>query len=366
MKKVAIFGGSFDPIHTDHVNIIKTCHYKLGFDEVWVLPAYVNPFKTISSSSVTQRLEMIEIAIKGLDFVRVETFEIRKTERSYTYDTVCHFLKKYPNINFSFIMGSDQLDTFEKWDHFSDLIKIIDFKIFLRTDVINEDIVKKYNLETFEFDNNHLSSTKIRNLIDIKLQIKEVNDYINNSLMYVYERIESKMDQDRYYHSLNVGQEALLLAKLNNYNLNKALLAGTLHDIAKRWSFEDTKQIIESYDKSLMLEPKPVLHSFAGAFHLKRDWLFDDQDIINAVFKHTVADKEMSVLDMIVFCADKISVERNYPDVERLRALVRSDLKLGFIELLKNQYEVSIAKNDDKTIGEKLLIAYNHWVKGNK
>ncbi|QEH62032.1 nicotinic acid mononucleotide adenylyltransferase [Spiroplasma chinense] len=364
MKKVAIFGGSFDPIHTDHVNIMKACHEKLGFEEVWIVPAYVNPFKTLSSSSVTQRLEMINIAIKGLDFIRLETFEVRKHERSYTYDTVCHFQKSYPDIEFSFIMGSDQLDSFENWDHFSDLIKSIDFKVFLRSDVYNKDIVEKYNLETFTFENNFLSSTKIRNLEDLNLQIKEVNDYVNNKLMFLYERVESKMDEERYFHSLNVGQEALLLAQLNNYDLNKALVAGTLHDVAKRWTIDEMKSFIAKYDKSLLSEPEPVLHSFAGAFHLKYDWLLDDQEVVDAVFKHTVGDKEMSTLDMIVFCADKISSERNYPDVEKYRALVYSDLKTGFISLLEQQYNVAVKKHGPNSIGQKLIETYSYWVKG--
>ncbi|AHI53057.1 nicotinic acid mononucleotide adenylyltransferase [Spiroplasma culicicola AES-1] len=362
MIKVALFGGSFDPIHTDHINIIKACYEKLGFDQVWIIPAYVNPFKTISSSSVNQRLEMIELAIKGLDYVKVETYEIRKFEKSYTYDTVCYMQKQYPQYSFSFIMGSDQLDNFEKWDHFQELITIINFKVFLRHQEFNQTIVQKYNLETFEFENNHLSSTKIRNLEDLNLQIKSVNDYINSKLMYLHERLESKMDEERYFHSLNVGQQALMIANLNNYDLNKALIAGTLHDVAKKWSEEELKAIIAKYDSSLLNEPKPVWHSYAGAFHIEHDWLFSDREIIDAIYKHTVGDKNMTTLDMIVFCADKISVERNYPGVEKFRSLVYSDLKSGFIALLKQQYDIAVTKHGSQNIGSKLLEAYSTWV----
>jgi nicotinate-nucleotide adenylyltransferase len=55
--------------------------------------------------------------------------------------------------------------------------------------------VAKYQLEVFDFENNYLSSTKIRNLESLDLQIKPVNDYINNNLMYLYERLETKMDE---------------------------------------------------------------------------------------------------------------------------------------------------------------------------
>lgn len=362
MRKIALFGGSFDPIHTDHINIIKTCHKQLGFDEVWVIPAYVNPFKSISSASVSQRLEMIEIAISDLAYVKLETYEVRKQTLSYTYETILYYQKKYPDVQFAFIMGSDQLDTFERWDKFDLLIKAVEFKVFLRSKEYNQNIIKKYNLETFEFENNYLSSTKIRNLEDVNLQIKTVNNYINNNLMYLYERLESKMDEERYFHSLNVGQEALNLAKLNNYDLNKALIAGTLHDIAKRWSKEQTQTIIKKFDSNLLQEPEPVWHSFAGALHLKYDWIFEDEEIISAVFKHTVAAKEMSTLDMIVFCADKISAERDYDGVKELRAITHADLKTGFKNLLEQQYLVAVEKHGKNNLGKSLLEAYQYWI----
>ncbi|ALD66613.1 nicotinic acid mononucleotide adenylyltransferase [Spiroplasma cantharicola] len=362
MKRIALFGGSFDPVHSDHINIIKSCKENLNFDEVWIMPAYVNPFKTLSTSSVTQRLDMLKIAVKDLDYVKVKTYEISKQTSSFTYDTVKYYKTKYPEISFSFVMGSDQLDNFEKWDHFNQLIKEIDFKVFLRKKDFNQKIVDKYNLQTFEFENNFLSSTKIRNLVDLNLQIKEVNDYVNNNLMYLYERVENKMDEKRYFHSLNVGQMAMELARLNNYDLNKALIAGTLHDIAKRWSEPQMKEYLKKYNKELLKEPKPTWHSFVGAFHLKHDWLFSDKEIIQAVYNHTVGSKDMSILDMIVFCADKISSERDYDGVERLRALVKSDLLTGFKELLKNQYEIAVKKHSKTTIGKGLTEAYNFWI----
>ncbi|AKX33959.1 nicotinic acid mononucleotide adenylyltransferase [Spiroplasma litorale] len=362
MKKIALFGGSFDPVHTDHLNIIKSCREFLKFDEVWLIPTYLNPFKFLSTSSACQRLEMLKIATKSLNYVKIKKYEISKTVKSYTYDTVCYYKNKYRNFSFSFIMGSDQLDDFEKWDHFDDLIKTIDFKVYKRSENYNKIILDKYNIELFEFDNNYLSSTNIRNVEKLELQIKEVNDYVNNNLMYLYERLETKMTHERYIHSLNVGQFSLELAKLNNYDLNKAFIAGTLHDIAKEWDYEAMEEYIIKYGSSLISEPKKVWHSYVGAFHLKYDWLFDDEEIINAVFNHTVGSKEMSVLDMIVFCADKVSHERDYVNVEKYRTIVKNDLKLGFKELLTRQYEFAVLKNGKNGIGEKLKESYEYWI----
>lgn len=143
--------------------------------------------------------------------------------------------------------------------------------------------------------------------------------------------------------------------------MNKALIAGTLHDITKRWSEDKMKSYLLKYDKELIKEPLPVWHSYVGAMHLKHDWLFKDDEIIDAVFHHTVAKPAMSTLEMIVFCADKISEERNYENVEKYRTLVKSDLKLGFLELLKNHYKVAILKHSRDNIGNRIIDAYQYY-----
>jgi nicotinate-nucleotide adenylyltransferase len=155
---------------------------------------------------------------------------------------------------------------------------------------------------------------------------------------------------------------ALELAQLNGVDLNKAMIAGTLHDVAKRWPVEKMRSYLAKYASDLLTEPEPIWHSFVGALHIKHDWLFDDEEIYSAIFKHTVGDKIMSPLDMIVFCADKISLERNYPGVQEFRTLVKADLRLGFKELLRNQVEVAAKKHGQDAIGSQIMTTYQHWI----
>ncbi|WP_338971227.1 nicotinate-nucleotide adenylyltransferase [Spiroplasma endosymbiont of Panorpa germanica] len=364
MRKIALFGGTFDPVHSDHINIAKACIEALGFEEVWLIPNYLNPFKKHINSSIKDRLEMLEIVRKKYSFIRINEYEIRKQSRSFTYETI-NYLKsqpEYQGFQFSFVMGSDQLDDFEKWDHFEELIKIIDFKVFLRSPEYNKEIVDKYNLQIFEFDNNHLSSTKIRNLVDVHLQDEDVNEYINNNLLYLNDRLACKMDEKRFQHCLNVGMMAKRLAKIHNLDQQKALISGTLHDVTKRWTNEQHLTYLKKWLPPLLKEPKPVWHSFTGYLHLQKDWQIKDVEILQAVFNHTVGSLEMSPLDMVVFCADKISEERNYPGVEEIRAIVENDLVVGFKTLLKQQYEFALAKNGVENIGTMLKASYDHWV----
>ncbi|ATZ17296.1 nicotinic acid mononucleotide adenylyltransferase [Williamsoniiplasma luminosum] len=366
-KKIALFGGSFDPIHTDHVNIAKTCYEKLGFEEVWFIPAYLNPFKKAQLSSIKDRLAMLRIVEEKYDFIRINQYEISNNRPTSTFETLSYIIKHYPDNDFAFIMGSDQLDTFEQWSNFNQLIKIMPFKVFLRDEKnFNQEIVKKYALETFTFNNNFLSSTDIRQLKNLNKQIPKINEYINFHLLYLPERMGGQMDEARYQHSINVGKMAQKLAVKWGADENKALVAGTLHDIAKCWTREKNLWYLEHYLPFLIEEPFPIWHSFTGMLHLEKDWLIKDQEILQAVFNHTVGSIDMSLLDKIVFCADKISLERDYDEVETMRKLCFEDIEQGFIALVKMQYEQAIKKHGPNSIGLLLTNTYNYFVKGEK
>jgi len=112
----------------------------------------------------------------------------------------------------------------------------------------------------------------------------------------------------------------------------------------------------------LVEEPKPVWHSFTAYLHLEHDWLIKDAEILNAVFNHTVGEPGMSQLDKVVFCADKISEERDYPGVEAFRQACFADLDQGFKQLVQNQYEVAVKKHGLDHIGVRLQKTYDYYV----
>lgn len=239
-----------------------------------MIPTYLNPFKTEQNSTVEDRLAMLRILEKEHSFIKINQYEIMKTKPSYTYQTVEYIKNYYKNedFEFCFVMGSDQLDHFEEWNHFDELIKMIDFKVFKRSDDYNHEIVDKYHLEVFDFDRVGLSSTEIRHLEKLWLQIPAINDYVNYNLLYLNERVKSQMDEKRYIHSINVGVMAKELATIHGADTQKALVAGTLHDITKRWSEEKSLSYLQKWLPELEQEPYPVWHSFYRISSLTK-WL---------------------------------------------------------------------------------------------
>lgn len=364
MKKVGILGGTFDPIHNQHIRIAKIAYEKLKLDEIWILPTKKNPLKNNVSATTTQRIEMIKLTIKDISWLKLNQYELEsKNKTNYTIDTIKHFKKTNPETDFFFIIGSDNLYTLNKWkeiDQLIDLIKII---------VVNRPhyrksikLMQKYHCENLIVrPSSDISSSKIRNGEIVNLLNTTVIDYINNNLIYVQERLKFHLKDERYQHSLNVGKVAQELAFKHNVNTKKALIAGTFHDIAKEWSKEKLTNYLNKYYPQGLKSPFNLYHAYVGSLYLKNHWKFQDQDITAAIFKHTSGAIKMNKLDLIVFLADKISKERNYPGVKELRKLAFENLNLAFSKYLEILKE-NLLKNDEQ-LNHEFELVYKKWHK---
>jgi len=149
--KVAIFGGSFDPIHKGHIEIIKKLSKK--FDKVIVIPNYLNPLKNNFSAPPKKRIEWIKKSLKHLINVKVSDYEIKQNKPCYTIDTITYFSKKYKTIYF--VIGADNLPTLKYWKKINKLKKLVKFIVVSRN---NKKSNKFENIKL----NFNISSTKIR------------------------------------------------------------------------------------------------------------------------------------------------------------------------------------------------------------
>lgn len=140
--------------------------------------------------------------------------------------------------------------------------------------------------------------------------------------------IRSKLNADRFNHSLNVADSAKELALIYGADADKAYTAGLLHDVMKNASPEEQLGVLSEAGIELMpveRENKKLWHAIAGAAYVKFVMGIDDRDIIRAVRYHTTGRAGMSLVERIVYLADYISADRNYNGVEDMRRLCRSD-----------------------------------------
>lgn len=130
MSKVGVFGGTFDPIHYGHLITAQSVWEIRKLDKIIFIPAYISPHKSdAKTSSPTERLNMIKMAIEGVDFFDYSAIEIKKGGISYTVDTLTELKKKYDSIEF--IIGYDNIFEFHTWkdpDEIMNLAKIIVLK----------------------------------------------------------------------------------------------------------------------------------------------------------------------------------------------------------------------------------------------
>ena len=134
--KIAMFGGSFNPVHNGHIELAKAVHEQAGYDKVLFVPAYHSPFKDMpSGASDDDRLCMLHLALDGFDWACIEDCELRRGGVSYTYDTVEFLTQKYAasgefdekrDGKLGLVIGADLVRDFSKWHRAEELAAKVD------------------------------------------------------------------------------------------------------------------------------------------------------------------------------------------------------------------------------------------------
>ena len=164
MKKVGIFGGSFNPIHTGHIALAKAVQKQCELDEVWLMVSPLNPLKRDDSDLLDDNLryEMAQKALEGINGVIACDYEFHLPKPSYTWNTLQSLSKDYPGYCFSLLIGGDNWAHFERWRHWKDILRQYDVIVYPRD---------KYN-GTIDVPLLPVSSTEIRQRVRAGKSIK--------------------------------------------------------------------------------------------------------------------------------------------------------------------------------------------------
>ncbi|MEA4115606.1 nicotinate-nucleotide adenylyltransferase [Mycoplasma sp. 744] len=346
--KIALFGGSFNPIHSGHIKIAEFAIKELNLDKLIFIPTATNPFKKKQKNvSAVDRINMVKLAIENKEKMTFSDFETKRGGISYTFETIRYFKKKYPNEELFFIMGSDLLGKLHKWEFIEEIASSVQLVVFKRTKKIAKENIKKYSIKVL---NNPLffeSSTAIRNGA-LEQTPKKVNEYIGKNYLYAFELVHMilKKDPKRAKHCVAAAEFAVKLAKVLKYDAKVAYHAGLFHDIAKRFNQEYSYQLIKKYTKNYNQNnyPAHVLHQICGALWVEKIYKNNNQDLIRAIKIHTTLDLELTLLDKIIFVADKICDGRAFEGVQKLRKLALENFDLAFAKIVKLNYEFNIKK----------------------
>ena len=198
MKKTVIFGGTFNPIHYAHLEIIRNVLSLPTTEKVVVMPTSIPPHKISDNLACdADRFEMCKVALQSIQNVEVSDEELLRGGRSYTYDTLRHLRNKNPHTTFALVCGGDMIVTFKEWYKYKEILKT--------TEII---AIRRVGIDDNEFDEavkdlinegavinvlkNHvmgISSTEIRENIYndeylLKYLPKNVLEYIRDNDLY--------------------------------------------------------------------------------------------------------------------------------------------------------------------------------------
>lgn len=186
-KRVGILGGTFDPPHIGHLIIANEVLQELELDEVRFMPNQEPPHKE-KTAGVTDldRLNMLELATSGQPAFKIETIEMERPGRSYTYDTIVLLKEREPDTQFYFIIGADMIEYLPKWRNIDQLVRLVRFVGVNRPAYSHQ---TKYPVQFVEIPEIHISSSLIRERLEKKRSVKylipdAVWEYIKEHHLY--------------------------------------------------------------------------------------------------------------------------------------------------------------------------------------
>lgn len=159
--------------------------------------------------------------------------------------------------------------------------------------------------------------------------------------------LKEELNPQRYEHSLRVMETSEKLAKINNIDINKARIAGLLHDCGKYDSMDKILQEVKNFGiilDDITQENKGIIHGELGYFIAREKYGVRDEEVLNAIKYHTVGRKDMTSLEKIVYLADMIEPKRNFPEVEEIREKTFKDLDNGLLFALDHSIIFLISK----------------------
>lgn len=388
--KVGILGGTFDPIHNAHIEIAKEALKQFDLDKVVIMPTPNPPHKDKSRiTSNFHRINMIKLALNGVENIEFSDFELYKCDVTYTADTLYMLNELHPENQYYFIVGSDSIASFMSWYRPDVILKYATLIAVKRDDESSakmeqkiSEIENKFSVKigTINMKSLDISSSFIRthSYDEIKKVVPlEVANYIRDNNLYIDENknvawsiskiledLQKVLKSSRFEHTLGAADTAKEMAEIFHVNPNKAYLAGILHDCAKHFSDDELLNICveNNIDVSKYEKKAPyLLHGKVGAFLARTKYGITDSEVISAIIWHTTGRENMTDLEKIVFSADYIEPGRNkQPNLDYLRKVSKEDLDLLTYSILRDTINY-LKSTKNMCIDINTLNAYEYY-----
>jgi len=361
-KRIGIFGGSFDPPHKAHLAIARRALEEFSLDKVYFVPAFCPPHaipKKLSEPAI--RLEMLRRLLSGEKKFAIDSFELKKRKKIYTFQTIQRYKKRYPSCEIYFILGSDSFKELPRWKKGMDLLDMCRFIVAPRRGfsiswhrALSDARRQSKDSQVFLLDMTPvgISSSEIRaalwdNFSKNKVADIIIEDMVPHSVMAVIRKnflyldeavrkyLEKNLDSAKYRHTLSVAKVSQELGVILGADGRKAYLAGLIHDLGRCVKVRDyirialENKLVPRTEISLYRKNPFLLHSHISAYLAQKIFAINDREILDAAKRHTImtTKDKAGVYDKIVYVSDAVSGDRRYPGVEKIRNVaLRGDI----------------------------------------
>ena len=355
MERIGIYGGTYNPPHIGHLRAAEYAIEALKLDRLLLIPTGVSPHKEMAAgASTADRLELLRLSAASIEKAQVSDIEIRRAGRSYTVDTLRAIREENPDSELFLLMGTDMFLSFLTWREPEEIMQLATLAVFCRGEKGERVKIEAQKValgalgarvELVENPVTAISSTDLRRMLIFgcadPFLMPGVGEYIRDHGLYgtgknrknlsmgeLEAEVVSLLNPNRVAHVLGCRDCAVELAKLYGENEVDAARAGLLHDITK--AIDGPLQLTLCAEYGMILDtfsrsfPK-TLHALTGSLVARR--IFgENENVVSAICHHTTGRANMTLLEKIIYIADYVERNRDFPGVEEMRKLAYTDL----------------------------------------
>ena len=356
MQRIGIYGGTFNPPHMGHLNAARYALEALRLDMLLMIPTNISPHKAMAEGSPEpkDRLEMVRLCLQDVSNAQACDIELRRDGPSYTWQTVTQLRQVYPDAELYLLMGTDMFLSFDSWREPQRITAEATLAVFYRGEK-NE--VADIEAQKRKMENAgsrvvlvknpvlDISSTQLRRMLALQCASEflhpGVESYIRENGFYGTDKnfknltidalervVVSLLKPSRVAHVLGCRQAAVELARHWGADETDAARAALLHDITK--ALDGPLQLTLSRAYGMILDTFSIrntktLHALTGSWVARR--IFGENDaVVSAIASHTTGKPGMNLLETIIYVADYMEPNRDFPGVEELRRLAHTDI----------------------------------------
>lgn len=357
--KIGVYGGTFDPPHLGHMEAARAAAEALGLDKLLLIPAAVPPHKALPPDAVAPqaRLAMaamvadgVNLELKSPGLAEASAAEMDRTGKSYTADTLAQLRERYPEDELWLLLGTDMFLSLQTWREPEKIISLAGIAAFDRTEADSggmegqaRRLRERYGARValvrlprvMEISSTQVRELLVRNRVEARALLWcQVYGYILRHGLYgLKSDLKHLSDADlraasysmvrakRIPHIRGCEEEAVRLAERWGACVEETRRAAILHDCTKYLDLDEQLALCAQYQIPLdEMERSAVklLHSKTGAAIAKYVYGESDQ-VYQAIFYHTTGRAGMSRMEKILYLADYIEPNRDFPEVEELR-----------------------------------------------